>query len=58
LAPQEVDSFYRSELFSLGWSVEGEGGLLRCSKEGTSFQLLVIADTATNGSRISILPDE
>lgn len=58
LQPQEVDSFYRSELYLLGWSVEGEGGLLRCSNEGTSFQLLITADTASNGSRISILPDE
>jgi hypothetical protein len=58
LTPTEIDSFYRTELFSLGWTVEGEGGLLRCSKEETSFQLLITADTATDSTRISVLPDE
>lgn len=53
-----IDSFYRSELFALGWTVEGEGGLLRCSKEGVTFQLLIVEDTATGGTRISILPGE
>ena len=55
---QEVDSFYRTELVGLGWTVEGEGGLLRCSKEGTNFQLLITADTTSEGTRISILPAE
>ena len=54
----EIDSFYRTELFTLGWTVEGEGGLLRCSKEGANFQLLIAADTTSNGTRISILPGE
>jgi hypothetical protein len=54
----QIDSFYRTELFTLGWTVEGEGGLLRCSKEGANFQLLIAADTTSNGTRISILPGE
>jgi hypothetical protein len=56
--PTAVDSFYRTELFALGWIVEGEGGLLRCSKEGTSFQLLIADDSASGGTRISVLPGE
>jgi hypothetical protein len=56
--PLELDSFYRTELLALGWTVEGEGGLIRCSKEGASFQVLITEDAASDGSRISILPDE
>jgi hypothetical protein len=58
LTPTAIDSFYRTELFTLGWTVEGEGALLRCSKGGTTFQLLISEDAAMNGTRISILPGE
>jgi hypothetical protein len=58
LAPAEVENFYRIELPALGWTVEGEGGLLLCSKEGTSFQLLITEDAAQGGTRISVLPEE
>ncbi|MCC6455061.1 MAG: hypothetical protein IT328_08975 [Caldilineaceae bacterium] len=58
LTPQEIDSFYRSELFTRGWTVEGESGLLRCSKEGTSFQLLITDEAETGGSHITVLPGE
>jgi hypothetical protein len=58
LTAQEVDSFYRSELFSLGWTVEGESGLLRCSKEGASFQLLIAEEADTGGTHITVLPGE
>ena len=54
----EVDSFYRTELFTMGWTVEGEGGLLRVSKDGTTFQLLITEDAAANATRITILPNE
>jgi hypothetical protein len=54
----QVDSFYRTELFTAGWTVEGEGGLLRCTKDGATFQLLITADEITGGSRISILPGD
>lgn len=57
LTAVEVDSFYRVELQRLGWHVEGEGGLLRCSKEGASFQLLISAESATGGTQITILPE-
>ena len=53
-----VDSFYRTELTQLGWEITGEGGLLSCNKEGSRFQLLIAEDTATDGTRISILPGE
>ena len=58
LTPVAVDSFFRSELLALGWIVEGEGGLLRCRKEGISFELLISVDETTNGTHISILPGE
>ena len=53
-----IDSFYRIELDKLGWIVTGEGGLLSCSKEGVTLQLLIAADSATDGTRISVLPGE
>ncbi len=52
-----VDSFYRTELAARGWTVTGEGGVLRCSKEGITLQLLIIEDAATGGTRISVLPE-
>jgi hypothetical protein len=57
LSPVEIDSFYRTELFTAGWAVTGEGGLLRCTKGENSFQLLISEDDATGGTRISILPE-
>lgn len=51
----QVDSYYRAELYKLGWNVMGDAGLLRCSKEGTNFQLLISEDGAAGGTRISIL---
>ncbi len=56
--PVQLDSFFRTELFALGWDIEGEGNLLRCSKAGANFQLLISADSVSNGTRISILPGE
>jgi hypothetical protein len=51
----QVDSFYRAELDKLGWNVVGDAGLLRCSKQGTNFQLLISEDGAAGGTRITIL---
>jgi hypothetical protein len=56
LTPTEVDSFYRIELFKLGWTVEGENGLLRCSKAGTTFELMITQDATSTGTHISVLP--
>lgn len=54
----EVSAFYHDQLMVLGWSVEGGSGLLRCAKDGVTFQLLITADEATGGSKITILPAE
>lgn len=51
-----VSAFYHDQLMVLGWSVEGEAGLLVCSKDGVTFQLLITADAATGGSKITVLP--
>jgi hypothetical protein len=56
LTSTEVDSFYRVELFKLGWTVEGEKGLLRCSKAGTNFELMITQDATSAGTHISVLP--
>jgi hypothetical protein len=53
-----VSAFYHDQLLALGWSVERDVGLLRASKEGVTFQLLITADEATGGSKITILPAE
>jgi hypothetical protein len=58
MTPEEIGNFYQSELSNLGWSVEGDSSLLRCTKEGATFQLLITADSASSGTRISILPGE
>jgi hypothetical protein len=58
LTPAEVDTFYRNELATLGWMVEGRGGLLRCSKAGVTFQMLIAENNAPSGTHISILPGE
>ncbi|HXF63666.1 MAG TPA: hypothetical protein VNK95_18730 [Caldilineaceae bacterium] len=55
---EEVSRFYEEQLAALGWTVEGAYGLYRCSKNGVSFQLLITAEEATGGSRVSILPAE
>jgi hypothetical protein len=52
----DVAAFYHAKLPELGWQVEGESGLLRCTKEGNGFQLLIRADPAAGGTRVSILP--
>ncbi|MCC6166694.1 MAG: hypothetical protein IT329_05650 [Caldilineaceae bacterium] len=54
----EVSAFYHDQLMVLGWSVEGNPGLLRCAKNGVTFQLLITADEATGGSKITLLPAE
>ncbi len=55
---ERVDEFYRTELEALGWVVEGGEGLLLASREGVNIQLLISADTQTDGTRISVLPSE
>ncbi len=52
----DLAAFYRTKLTALGWQVEGDTGLLRCSKGETVFQLLISADPAAGGTRVSILP--
>lgn len=54
----EVSRFYQDQLMALGWDVEGDPGLLRCAKDGVTFQLLITEDETSKGSRITVLPVE
>lgn len=53
----ELSRFYQEELSALGWTLEGGFGLFLCSKDGDSFQLLIVGEE-DGGSRVSILPAE
>lgn len=58
IAPQpqaDVAAFYRDLLTPQGWTVSGNDALLRCTKADDVFQLLLMEDTETGGTRISVL---
>lgn len=58
LAPQPqaaVATFYRDLLTSQGWTVSGGDAFLRCTKDSDLFQLLLMEDEETGGTRISVL---
>ncbi len=55
LSVAEVSKFYQDTLTALGWKVEGQYGLYTCTKNGTSFTLIISADTASGTTRISVI---
>lgn len=52
-APDAVAGFYRRVLTAQGWTVEGDAGLLECTKAGVTLILLITED-GNGGARFSL----
>ena len=53
-----ISIYYKTVLTELGWTVEGDIGLLTCTKANTSFTLIIAADPDSGATRISIAQQE